>query len=81
MKKDRRKLKLHRETLRYLNRGDLPGVVGAAILPSDPQVCTYPSCIDGCLSTPRPCGESLMVEQCQSYLCDTQPEFCTQTIP
>lgn len=46
MKKTRRKLELHRETLQRLTHGELGGIHGGKVATGD--LCSVPSCIDGC---------------------------------
>lgn len=46
MRKIRRKLTLNRETLHRLTHDELTGIQGGAVATGD--LCTNPSCIDGC---------------------------------
>ena len=46
MRKTRKKLTLHRETLRRMAQEDLSGIRGGEDATGD--LCSVPSCIDGC---------------------------------
>jgi len=50
MKKTRKQLSLHRETLLRLSHGDLTGIRAGQEVAAEVtgDLCTNPSCIDGC---------------------------------